>query len=51
MAKAACNKVNTVLSWIFQLNLKHKLVKCQMRIVAIGGAETWHIGMYLFKYF
>jgi hypothetical protein len=51
MAKAQYNNVNTVLSWIFQLNLKNELVKCQIRIVAFGGAETWHIGMYLFNFF
>ena len=40
MAKAAFKK-NTLLPSILRLNLRKKLVKCYIRIIAWYGAETW----------
>jgi hypothetical protein len=41
MAKAAFNKKKTLLTSKLDLNLRKKLVKCYILIIALYGAETW----------
>jgi hypothetical protein len=41
MAKAAFNKKNIILASILELNLRKKLVKCDIWSTALYGAETW----------
>jgi len=41
MLKAAFNKKKTLFTNKFDLNLRKKLVKCNIRSIASYGAETW----------
>jgi hypothetical protein len=41
MAKAVFNKKKTLFTNKYDLNLRKKLVKCNIWSVALYGAETW----------
>jgi len=50
MATAAFNKKKALFSSKLYLNLKKKLVKCQIWNLALYGTETWTLGKVEQKY-
>jgi hypothetical protein len=50
MAKAAFNKKRTLFTNTLDLELRKKLVKCYVWIIALYGAETWTLRSVDYKY-